>query len=32
MLLDPQMTKAEVAGHFEVSRTTLNKALEVDEK
>jgi DNA invertase Pin-like site-specific DNA recombinase len=32
MLLDPQMTKAEVARHFEVSRTTLNKALDPDEK
>lgn len=32
MLLDPQMTKAEVARHFDVSRTTLNKALEPDEK
>ena len=30
MLLDPQMTKAEVARHFEVSRTTLNKALDPD--
>ncbi len=30
MLLDPQMTKAEVARHFEVSRTTLNKALVPD--
>ncbi|MFK5950645.1 MAG: hypothetical protein QM500_17975 [Methylococcales bacterium] len=28
MLLDPEMTKAEVAHHFEVSRPTLNKALE----
>lgn len=27
MLLDPNMTKAEVAEHFEVSRPTLNKAL-----
>lgn len=27
MLLDPQMTKAEVAKHFRVSRPTLNKAL-----
>lgn len=27
MLLDPQMTKAEVAEHFGVSRPTLNKAL-----
>lgn len=27
MLLDPNMTKAEVAKHFEVSRPTLNKAL-----
>ena len=32
MLLDPQMTKAEVARHFEVSRTTLNKALAPDKK
>jgi DNA invertase Pin-like site-specific DNA recombinase len=32
MLLDPQMTKAEIARHFEVSRTTLNKALATDEK
>ena len=28
MLLDPEMTKAEVAKHFGVSRPTLNKALE----
>jgi len=28
MLTDPQMTKAEVAKHFDVSRPTLNKALE----
>ena len=28
MLLDPAMTKAEVAKHFNVSRPTLNKALE----
>ena len=28
MLLDPEMTKAEVARHFDVSRPTLNKALE----
>lgn len=27
MLLDPNMTKAEVAAHFGVSRPTLNKAL-----
>tara|TARA_R110002012_G_scaffold52191_1_gene134105 strand:- start:5179 stop:5733 length:555 start_codon:yes stop_codon:yes gene_type:complete len=27
MLLDPDMTKAEVARHFNVSRPTLNKAL-----
>ena len=27
MLLDPEMTKAEVARHFGVSRPTLNKAL-----
>ncbi len=27
MLLDPAMTKAEVAKHFDVSRPTLNKAL-----
>jgi DNA invertase Pin-like site-specific DNA recombinase len=29
MLLDPNMTKAEVAKHFSVSRPTLNKALSV---
>ena len=28
LLLDPLMTKAEVARHFRVSRVTLNKALE----
>lgn len=28
MLSDPEMTKAEVADHFNVSRPTLNKALE----
>jgi DNA invertase Pin-like site-specific DNA recombinase len=28
MLLDPEMTKAEVARHFTISRPTLNKALE----
>ncbi|MBK7366098.1 MAG: recombinase family protein, partial [Nitrosomonas sp.] len=28
MLLDPQMTKTEVAKHFGVSRVTLNAALE----
>ena len=28
MLLDPNMTKTEVAGHFNVSRVTLNKALD----
>lgn len=28
MLLDPEMTKAEVAKHFDVSRPTLNKALD----
>ena len=28
MLLHPDMTKAEVAGHFDVSRPTLNKALD----
>lgn len=28
MLLDPTMTKAEVANHFKVSRPTLNKWLE----
>ena len=28
MLLDPEMTKAEVARHFAVSRPTLNKALQ----
>lgn len=27
MLLEPEMTKAEVADHFKVSRPTLNKAL-----
>jgi DNA invertase Pin-like site-specific DNA recombinase len=27
MLLDPQITKKEVAGHFNVSRTTLNASL-----
>lgn len=27
MLLDPKITKAEVAGHFKVSRVTLNAAL-----
>ena len=32
MLLDPLLTKAEVARHFAVSRTTLNKALNTDEK
>ena len=30
MLLDPEMTKAEVAKHFSVSRVTLNKALDSD--
>ncbi|WP_425319643.1 recombinase family protein [Lacimicrobium alkaliphilum] len=29
MLLDPDMTKAEVAKHFDVSRPTLNKALSM---
>jgi DNA invertase Pin-like site-specific DNA recombinase len=29
MLLDPDMTKAEVARHFSISRPTLNKALSV---
>jgi DNA invertase Pin-like site-specific DNA recombinase len=29
MLLDPDMTKAEVAKHFKVSRPTLNKALAI---
>ncbi|MEZ9466414.1 recombinase family protein [Vibrio breoganii] len=28
MLLDPQVTKSEVATHFSVSRVTLNKALK----
>ena len=28
MLLDPEMTKSEVARHFGVSRVTLNAALE----
>jgi DNA invertase Pin-like site-specific DNA recombinase len=28
MLSDPEMTKAEIAEHFNVSRPTLNKALE----
>lgn len=32
MLLDPKMTKAEVAQHFGVSRVTLNKALALFEK
>lgn len=32
MLLDPKMTKAEVARHFSVSRTTLNKALNWGSK
>jgi DNA invertase Pin-like site-specific DNA recombinase len=32
LLLDPNMTKAEVARHFDVSRTTLNKALAPNEK
>jgi DNA invertase Pin-like site-specific DNA recombinase len=27
MLLDPKMTKKEVANHFKVSRTTLNASL-----
>ena len=27
MLLDPDVTKAEIAEHFGVSRPTLNKAL-----
>lgn len=30
MLLDPRVTKAEVAKHFDVSRPTLNKALTCD--
>lgn len=30
MLLDPQMTKAEVAKHFKVSRTTLHASLKRD--
>ncbi len=32
MLLDPNMTKAEVARHFNVSRPTLNKALASTNK
>jgi len=32
MLLDPNMTKAEVARHFNVSRPTLNKALNGTNK
>jgi DNA-binding GntR family transcriptional regulator len=28
MLSDPMMTKAEVAQHFQVSRTTLNASLK----
>jgi predicted transcriptional regulator len=28
MLLDPNMTKAEIANHFNVSRPTLNKWLK----
>ena len=31
MLLDPNMTKAEVARHFDVSRPTLNKALDLKQ-
>lgn len=31
MLLDPQITKTEVAAHFDVSRVTLNKELKDDE-
>lgn len=31
MLLDPQITKTEVAKHFGVSRVTLNKALNTDK-
>jgi DNA invertase Pin-like site-specific DNA recombinase len=31
MLLDPNMTKAEVAQHFNVSRPTLNKALSAEQ-
>lgn len=30
MLFDPEMTKAEVSRHFNVSRPTLNKALKLD--
>jgi DNA invertase Pin-like site-specific DNA recombinase len=30
MLSDPDMTKAEVAQHFKVSRTTLNSSLKRD--
>jgi DNA invertase Pin-like site-specific DNA recombinase len=32
MLLDPEVTKAEVAKHFSVSRPTLNKALNQELK
>ena len=32
MLLDPKITKAEVAEHFKVSRPTLNKALTANAK
>jgi DNA invertase Pin-like site-specific DNA recombinase len=31
MLLDPHMTKVEVARHFDVSRPTLNKALDLKQ-
>ena len=31
MLLDPDMTKGEVARHFRVTRMTLNKALAYGE-
>ena len=32
MLLDPNMTKSEVARHFKVTRATLNKALARETK
>lgn len=31
MLLDPDMTKTEVAKHFKVTRATLNKALQIGQ-
>jgi len=30
MLSDPTMTKAEIAQHFQVSRTTLNASLKCE--